>query len=1028
MEAETKIETGVVRKKVYVCPEPSCVHHEPARALGDFTGIKNHFSRKHGEKKWKCEKCPRRYTVQSDWKARSKIVALIDAIVELFSQGLSFELAAEQKEKEVRFNDDDDDDDDDEDEEDDDEDGDGMTTRTRMTKTTTTTMLMTITVTMTVTVTSTSTKLMIMVVVNSIIDPSGLSSKSGGGGVTRDGASRQFMPMTMTITHCLKAHKSPATNLYRMRSISPIFKPIGAYSSNLSNQSASLWAKSIRKKMTLTVSRIQFTLQIFLKHAQPRICLMLANNTDMLLTHLFLRKDRGRAKDLGFVRFINIFNVDRLVNNLCTVWIDRFKLQANVARFQRAPLYKNVRSASIKDDRIRRDVNKPQANGGSSVSGKTFATAVKNNFNHINVEKDDSPTIVLDDECVTDRDLSKSLLGRVKVFSSLTNLKVALNNEGFVDMKVKYMGELWVLMEFNSVKSKDLFCDNVGVRSWFAELVPAEMDDPDENCYHSRRLCVYTKVHSNVFENYKLTFQGKVFWIRAKEVSGWVPELLEDLDEEELSENESLISTNKSLEEDKEADNGDMEAVPDTVFEDSTGKKENGSEDPFVGSPKTPNDDVDLGNEVNKENCDVDEGNKRGTEVRDTVRTKDDQEDSISVGRFKLSEAPRTGGSFLSLMEEVLKVGQTMGYNMEGVWKGNVGLMGDFNEVRYKSDRFGSTFNVQSAVEFNYFINDADLEDVPLGGKRYLSDHRPILLQETNYDYGPIPFRFFHHWFELDGFNKSVIDSWNVVPGDVSNGMLNLVYKLKSLKVRIREWIKDYRSKCNGAMDRYKEELRVLDEDVDKGQGSDSIANKRVETLNNICRLEDLHSMDKAQKAKVKWAIEGDENSRFFHGMLNKKRNQTSIRGIMVDGVWIEQPRDVKREFFSHFRDRFAKSPDQRILINMEFPNSISSEQQADSERLISREELKTAVWDCGTDKSPGPDGFTFGFYRQFWSTIENDVFDVVNHFFSCGDIPKGCNSSFIALIPKVPAANLVKDFRPISLIGSVYNITPRVL
>ncbi|KAL7595414.1 hypothetical protein Lser_V15G27935 [Lactuca serriola] len=63
----------VVRKKVYVCPEPSCVHHEPARALGDLTGIKKHFSRKHGEKKWKCEKCSKRYAVQSDWKAHSKI-------------------------------------------------------------------------------------------------------------------------------------------------------------------------------------------------------------------------------------------------------------------------------------------------------------------------------------------------------------------------------------------------------------------------------------------------------------------------------------------------------------------------------------------------------------------------------------------------------------------------------------------------------------------------------------------------------------------------------------------------------------------------------------------------------------------------------------------------------------------------------------------------------------------------------------------------------------------------------------------
>ncbi|KFK34317.1 hypothetical protein AALP_AA5G129400 [Arabis alpina] len=62
-----------VKKKVYVCPELSCVHHEPSRALGDLTGIKKHFCRKHGEKKWKCDKCSKKYAVQSDWKAHSKI-------------------------------------------------------------------------------------------------------------------------------------------------------------------------------------------------------------------------------------------------------------------------------------------------------------------------------------------------------------------------------------------------------------------------------------------------------------------------------------------------------------------------------------------------------------------------------------------------------------------------------------------------------------------------------------------------------------------------------------------------------------------------------------------------------------------------------------------------------------------------------------------------------------------------------------------------------------------------------------------
>lgn len=60
------------RKRAYVCPEPTCLHHHPSRALGDLTGIKKHFCRKHGEKKWKCDKCSKIYAVQSDWKAHSK--------------------------------------------------------------------------------------------------------------------------------------------------------------------------------------------------------------------------------------------------------------------------------------------------------------------------------------------------------------------------------------------------------------------------------------------------------------------------------------------------------------------------------------------------------------------------------------------------------------------------------------------------------------------------------------------------------------------------------------------------------------------------------------------------------------------------------------------------------------------------------------------------------------------------------------------------------------------------------------------
>ncbi|WOG83593.1 hypothetical protein DCAR_0102770 [Daucus carota subsp. sativus] len=62
-----------VRKRVFVCPEPSCLHHDPCHALGDLVGIKKHFRRKHSDnKQWVCDKCSKGYAVQSDYKAHLK--------------------------------------------------------------------------------------------------------------------------------------------------------------------------------------------------------------------------------------------------------------------------------------------------------------------------------------------------------------------------------------------------------------------------------------------------------------------------------------------------------------------------------------------------------------------------------------------------------------------------------------------------------------------------------------------------------------------------------------------------------------------------------------------------------------------------------------------------------------------------------------------------------------------------------------------------------------------------------------------
>ncbi|GJU23372.1 RNA-directed DNA polymerase, eukaryota [Tanacetum coccineum] len=209
---------------------------------------------------------------------------------------------------------------------------------------------------------------------------------------------------------------------------------------------------------------------------------------------------------------------------------------------------------------------------------------------------------------------------------------------------------------------------------------------------------------------------------------------------------------------------------------------------------------------------------------------------------------------------------------------------------------------------------------------------------------------------------------------------------------------------------------------------NDELLQERSNIYKELNDLNKASLVDLIQKAKIRWAIEGDENSKFFHGIINKKRSQLAIRGVLIDGDWIVDPSRVKNEFLNHFANRFNAPTTECISFAYQFPNQLSPNQANDLKSSVSYDEIKNAVWDCGTNKSPGPDDFTFEFFQKYWKIVDNDVVVVVSFFFASGLFPPGCNSSFIALIPKMQEAKLVNDFRPISLIGSLYKIITKVL
>nr|GEV35383.1 RNA-directed DNA polymerase, eukaryota [Tanacetum cinerariifolium] len=631
------------------------------------------------------------------------------------------------------------------------------------------------------------------------------------------------------------------------------------------------------------------------------------------------------------------------------------------------------------------------------------------------------------------RDLSNAILGRVNKFTSLANLKMALCNEGFVDIKIQYMGEFWIMMEFANKEMIKKFRDNLSVGSWFSIVKDAtldfqtkkriawvetegipfklwtgytfkhiaakwgellDVDDQEDSCFHSKRLCIYTKLERSISKEFKIIHHGKIYWIRAKETPGWVSDFAEESDDEDLDE------VNSNDDEGELKGNAEYSYDSFNIYSTLNKKVEKGGcDNKSDGSLKYPPG-------FSPKECNEDNYVHAGADIHFN-------EDGNALNKSKRAEgitthAPRTGGSILGLLDEVVKVRQTMGYKMKGCmsnmaeiikvqgakercwgnlifdyvhsvavgnsggilcvwdpncfckenvtmsnsfvmvsgvwrstgqkymliavyaphdtkdkhmlwnylqreimrWKGEVVVMGDFNKVRNKSECFGSVFDVHEANMFNSFIMNSGLVEVNLGGcsftwchksaskmskmdrflisdslvntcpninaitlERYLSDHHPILLREAYFDYGPIPFKIFHYWFEMDGFNKMVEDAWKEYPGKESNAIRYFMAKAQ-----------------------YKNDLVSIEDIIDRGDGDDEIDN----------------------------------------------------------------PNRVKREFFDHFNARFCQLGHKGATIQMEFPKKLLDEEIREIECDVTNDEIKRAVWDCGTYKAPGPDGFTF--------------------------------------------------------------------
>ncbi|GJT56005.1 RNA-directed DNA polymerase, eukaryota, reverse transcriptase zinc-binding domain protein, partial [Tanacetum coccineum] len=401
----------------------------------------------------------------------------------------------------------------------------------------------------------------------------------------------------------------------------------------------------------------------------------------------------------------------------------------------------------------------------------------------------------------------------------------------------------------------------------------------------------------------------------------------------------------------------------------------------------------------------IDVGNSLGYDVRVVERGKEENECGSKTFALNTIMARAHSGGLISVWDPNL-------FSKESIWCDDSLLLSreleklNINAVKNEQERVGSIFNNIEADHFNSFIDATGLVDLPIRGRyftwmnkastklskldrflisedvidllpdiriisldRIWSDHNPILLHVDKIDFGPSPFKLYNSWLLRDGFDDLIKSEWDLLDSNKTEFPIKCHETFCILKAKIRHW-----NNNNKTMDRNRkavafEEITSIEKKIDEGSASPSDTENRLNILHELEKIDKLASMDLIQKARVKWDIEGDENLKLFHG--------------------------TERDYL---------------------------------ERLVTLEEIKEAVWDCGSSKALGPDGFSFAFVKKYWDIIQKDLYDFINSFFASSELPYGANSSFFTLIPKVNNPTLITDFRPISLIGIRYKIIAKIL
>lgn len=297
------------------------------------------------------------------------------------------------------------------------------------------------------------------------------------------------------------------------------------------------------------------------------------------------------------------------------------------------------------------------------------------------------------------------------------------------------------------------------------------------------------------------------------------------------------------------------------------------------------------------------------------------------------------------------------------------------------------------------------------------------------------PFKYVNALGSLPLFLPMIKDYWDETERlfHSTSAMFRFSKKLKNLKPLIRGMGKD---KLGNLSKRAKEAFDSLciKQNLTLANPSEEAIKEEADAYGRWLHIASLEEDFLKQKSKLHWLDIGDQNNKTYHRAITSRQAQNMIREIRcVNGNLVNSHTEIKQEAESFFSEFLNRIPENFQGTNEEELEGLLNYRCSDEEcRLleeeVTAEEVRKVLFAMPNNKSPGPDGYPVEFFKTTWSVIAQDFIIAVQSVFRFGFLPKGVNSTILALVPKKLDSLEMRDYRLIACCNVLYKVVSKIV